>query len=210
MRQNKGETEKRIPAIGITGGVGSGKSVVMELLEKKFGAAVILADLVAHDLTEPGAKSYQQIVKEFGEEILDAEGRIDRPALSRIVFGHPDQLQKLNAITHPNVKEEILRRIACFREEGRVPLIAVEAALLIEEGYEELLDELWYVYVNEETRIRRLMEGRGYSEEKSRSIMKQQLGEEIFRSHCSQVIDNNGDVDSLEQQLTELLQPSAR
>ena len=66
------------------------------------------------------------------------------------------------------------------------------------------------MYVNEETRIRRLMEGRGYSEEKSRSIMKQQLGEEIFRSHCSQVIDNNGDVDSLEQQLTELLQPSAR
>lgn len=200
MKQNK----NYIPAIGITGGVGSGKSVVMELLEKEFGAAVILADLVAHDLMEPGAVSYQQIVAEFGTEILDEEGRIHRPSLSKIVFGNPESLEKLNAITHPNVKKEILARIARFREEEKASVIAVEAALLIEGGYEEILDELWYVYVKKDIRIRRLMEGRDYSEEKSRSIMERQLGEEVFRSHCSRVIDNNEDVDSLRRQLTQI------
>ena len=193
MRQNnskEADTKRRIPVIGVTGCVGSGKSVVMELLEKEFGAGVILADLVAHDLMEPGAVSYRQIVAEFGTEILDGEGRIDRPALSRIVFGHPEQLQRLNAITHPNVKQEILSRIARFREEGNVSVIALEAALLIESGYEEILDELWYVYVSEEIRIRRLMEG--------------QLGEEAFRSHCSRIIDNNGDVESLREQLVKI------
>lgn len=202
MKQNK----KYIPAIGITGGVGSGKSVVMDLLEKEFGAAVILADLVAHDLMEPGAVSYRQIVAEFGTEILDGEGRIHRPSLSKIVFGHPERLKRLNEITHPNVKEEILARIARFREEGKVSMVAVEAALLIENGFEEILDELWYVYVKEETRIHRLMEGRGYSEEKSRSIMKQQLRDGEFRSHCSRVIDNNQDVDSLRAQLTQIFE----
>lgn len=201
MKQSK----KYIPAIGITGGVGSGKSVVMELLEKEFNAAVILADLVAHDLMEPGAISYQQIVAEFGTEILDKDGRIHRPSLSRIVFGHPERLEKLNAITHPNVKKEILARIARFREEGEVSLIAVEAALLIEGGYEEILDELWYIYVKKEIRIRRLMEGRGYSEQKSSAIMEQQLTDEVFRSHCSRVIDNNEDVSSLRKQLTQIL-----
>lgn len=201
MKRNK----KYIPAIGITGGVGSGKSVVMNLLEKEFGAAVILADLVAHDLMEPGAVSYQQIVNEFGTGILDKDGQIDRPSLSRIVFGKPEKLQVLNAITHPNVKREIVSRIAHFREEGKVPFIAVEAALLIEEGYEGLLDELWYVYVREEIRMQRLRDGRGYSEEKSRAIMCQQLSEETFRNHCSCVIDNNGDVESVRRQLKALL-----
>lgn len=201
MKQNK----KYIPAIGITGGVGSGKSVVMDLLEKEFGAAVILADLVAHDLMEPGAISYKQIVNEFGTEILNKDGQINRPSLSRIVFEQPEKLQKLNAITHPNVKQEIMSRITRLREEEKVPFIAVEAALLIEEGYEKLLDELWYVYVNEEIRIQRLKEGRGYSEEKSRSIMRQQLQEETFRNRCSCVIDNNGDVESVRKQLKAIL-----
>lgn len=201
MKQNK----KYIPAIGITGGVGSGKSVVMDLLEKEFGAAVILADLVAHDLMEPGAISYRQIVNEFGTEILNKDGQIDRPSLSRIVFGQPEKLQILNAITHPNVKQEIMSRISQFRKEGKVPFIAVEAALLIEEGYDDLLDALWYVYVDEEIRIQRLKEGRGYSEEKSRSIMQQQLKEETFRNRCSCVIDNNGDVESVRKQLKAIL-----
>lgn len=201
MKQNK----KYIPAIGITGGVGSGKSVVMDLLEKEFGAAVILADLVAHDLMEPGAISYRQIVNEFGTEILNKDGQIDRPSLSRIVFGQPEKLHILNAITHPNVKQEIMSRISQFRKEGKVPFIAVEAALLIEEGYDDLLDALWYVYVDEEIRIQRLKEGRGYSEEKSRSIMQQQLKEETFRNRCSCVIDNNGDVENVRKQLKAIL-----
>lgn len=197
MKQNK----DRIKVIGITGGVGSGKSVVMHMLEEEFGARIILADLVAHDLMEPGAVSYEQIVKNFGSEILALDGTIDRTKLSRLVFSDPKKLSVLNQITHPNVKKEILSRIAYFQEEGTASLIAVEAALLIEEGYQEYFDEMWFVYVDEETRIRRLMEGRGYSEEKSRSIMEQQLGEEEFVAHCDKVIDNNRGLEELRAQL---------
>lgn len=197
MKQNK----DRIKVVGVTGGVGSGKSVVMRILEEEFGARVILADLVAHDLMEPGAVSYEQIVEQFGKEILADDGTIDRPALSRLVFSDPDKLSILNQITHPNVKKEILSRIETYQEEGEATLIAVEAALLIEEGYQEYFDKMWFVYVDEETRIKRLMEGRGYSEEKSRSIMEQQLGEEEFVAHCDKVIDNNRGLEELRAQL---------
>lgn len=195
------QSNDRIKVVGITGGVGSGKSVVMHMLEEEFGARIILADLVAHDLMEPGAISYEQIVKNFGKEILAADGTIDRAAISRVVFSNPDKLSILNQITHPNVKKEILSRIEVYQEEGTASIIAVEAALLIEEGYQEYFDEMWFVYVDEETRIHRLMDGRGYSEEKSRSIMEQQLGEEEFVAHCDKVIDNNRGLEELRAQL---------
>lgn len=197
MKQNN----NRIKVVEVTGGVGSGKSVVMRMLEEEFGARIILADLVAHDLMEPGAVSYKQIVDHFGTEILASDGTIDRPSLSQLVFSDQDKLSVLNQITHPNVKKEILSRIETYQKEGTASLIAVEAALLIEEGYQEFFDEMWFVYVDEDTRIRRLMEGRGYSEEKSRSIMEQQLGEEEFVAHCDKVIDNNRGLEELRAQL---------
>ena len=197
MKQNN----NRIKVVGVTGGVGSGKSVVMRMLEEEFGARIILADLVAHDLMEPGAVSYKQIVDHFGTEILASDGTIDRPSLSQLVFSDQDKLSVLNQITHPNVKKDILSRIETYQKEGTASLIAVEAALLIEEGYQEFFDEMWFVYVDEDTRIRRLMEGRGYSEEKSRSIMEQQLGEEEFVAHCDKVIDNNRGLEELRAQL---------
>ena len=197
MKQNN----NRIKVVGVTCGVGSGKSVVMRMLEEEFGARIILADLVAHDLMEPGAVSYKQIVDHFGTEILASDGTIDRPSLSQLVFSDQDKLSVLNQITHPNVKKEILSRIETYQKEGTASLSAVEAALLIEEGYQEVFDEMWFVYVDEDTRIRRLMEGRGYSEEKSRSIMEQQLGEEEFVAHCDKVIDNNRGLEELRAQL---------
>ena len=105
MKQNN----NRIKVVGVTGGVGSGKSVVMRMLEEEFGARIILADLVAHDLMEPGAVSYKQIVDHFGTEILASDGTIDRPSLSQLVFSDPDKLSILNQITHPNVKKEIFQ-----------------------------------------------------------------------------------------------------
>lgn len=203
MKRNKTEyaRENRLPVIGITGGVGAGKSVVMGMLEKDFHAGVILADLVAHELMEPGAVSYEQIVQEFGTAVLAKDRTIDRGALSTMVFGHPERLKKLNEITHPNVKKEIISRIERMQQEKEVSFIAVEAALLIEGGYEELLDTLWYVYADEKTRIERLMQNRGYSEEKSRAIMKRQLKEDRFREHCPVVIDNSHGLKELHEQL---------
>lgn len=202
MTQNR---TKRKKVIGVTGGVGSGKSVVMNLLKEEFSAAVILADLVGHDLMEPGGVSYRQIVKSFGPEILKKDGRIDRGILSAIVFSDPEKLAVLNEITHPNIRREIIRRIELFQREEEVSFIAVEAALLIEEGYEELFDEMWYIYAEPEIRIQRLMDGRGYTKEKSVSIMARQLSDEEFRCHCDRVIDNSKDVIHTKSQIREVL-----
>lgn len=195
MKQNN------MKVIGITGGVGSGKSVVMDILQKEYGAQIILADLVAHDLMEPGQQNYIDIVEAFGEEILTKDKTIDRPALAKVVFGDKDKLVRLNAITHPNVKKEIFRRIDAIKEKGEASFVAVEAALLIEEGYQKDFDAMWYVYVDEATRIDRLKEGRGYTEEKCREIMAKQLPEEVFQKECSTVIDNHLGISETEKQI---------
>lgn len=195
MKQNN------MKVIGITGGVGSGKSVVMDILQKEYGAQIILADLVAHDLMEPGQQNYIDIVEAFGEEILAKDKTIDRPALAKVVFGDKDKLIRLNAITHPNVKKEIFRRIDAIKEKGEASFVAVEAALLIEEGYQKDFDAMWYVYVDEATRIDRLKEGRDYTEEKCREIMAKQLPEEVFRKECSTVIDNHLGISETEKQI---------
>ena len=129
MKQNKKRND--IKVVGITGGVGSGKSVVMNILKEKYGAEIILADLVAHDLMEPGQKNYLDIVEAFGEKVLAKDKTIDRPALAKLVFGDQEKLSRLNAITHPNVKKEIFQRIQRIKEKGEASFIAVEAALLL-------------------------------------------------------------------------------
>lgn len=191
--------------IGVTGGVGSGKSVILSILEKEYGAQTILADLVAHDLMEPGAKSYMEIVETFGDSILQEDGAIDRQKLGSIVFSDEKKLEQLNGITHPNVKEEIKRRIAKIRKKGEASMIVLEAALLIESGYEDIYDELWYIYVNRETRYERLKEGRGYTREKTDSIMNNQLSEEEFRAHAQVIIDNSYDIEQTKKQIHEIL-----
>ena len=126
---------------------------------------------------------------------------IDRPALAKVVFGNQERLARLNAITHPNVKKEIFHRIEGIKEKGEASFIAVEAALLLEEGYQNDFDMMWYVYVDEATRIERLKEGRGYTEEKCREIMAKQLPEEVFRKECSTVIDNHLGISETENQI---------
>ena len=183
MKQNKKRND--IKVVGITGGVGSGKSVVMNILKEKYGAEIILADLVAHDLMEPGQKNYLDIVEAFGEKVLAKDKTIDRLALAKLVFGDQEKLSRLNAITHPNVKKEIFRRIQRIKEKGEA----------------SDFDTMWYVYVDEATRIERLKEGRGYTEEKCHEIMAKQLPEEVFRKECSTVIDNHLGISETENQI---------
>ncbi|MDD7208728.1 MAG: dephospho-CoA kinase [Lachnospiraceae bacterium] len=187
--------------VGVTGGVGSGKSVVMNILKEEYGAEIILADLVAHDLMEPGGQNYEEIVKKFGTGILSHDGTINRQALAACVFKNKEKLEILNGITHPNVRKEIFRRIDRIKAEGKASFIAVEAALLIEHGLQKEFDAMWYVYVDEETRIHRLMAARGYTEEKCRDIMKKQLPEEVFLQECSTVIDNHLDLNETKKQV---------
>lgn len=175
--------------IGVTGGVGAGKSTVLQHLEKAWHARLILADQVGHEVMEPGEDAYQRIVDEFGREILSEDGRIDRGILGGIVFADREKLEKLNAVIHPAVKEEILRRIAAA---GPGDCIVVEAALFLEEKYDAFCDETWYIYTNEEERRRRLKASRGYTDERIDQILKNQKSHEEFLSRCNYVIDNNG------------------
>ncbi len=196
----------RKKVVGITGGTGCGKTVVMELLRDRFNAGLIIADRIGHELMAPGGKNYRDIIDCFGNVILTSDATIDRAKLSRIVFHDKEALEKLNSVTHPNIEKEIMDRIEEMQKDEDISFIALEAALLIECGYRKYLDELWYVYADEETRIRRLMEGRGYSEEKSRSVMRNQLREEEYIKNSDRVIDNSGSVEETYEKLRLMLE----
>lgn len=186
--------------IGVTGGVGAGKSTVLAWLEEKYQAKVIEADLVGHKVMEPGTEAYQRILEEFGTSVLLKDGRIDRTRLGTIVFSDKEKLQKLNGIIHPAVKKEILARIALAKQDGKA-YVVVEAALFLEEKYDAFCDETWYIYTNEENRRVRLRESRGYSEERITQIFANQKRHEEFLNRCTYMIDNNGTADETHRQI---------
>ena len=179
-------------AIGITGGVGAGKSAVLAYLEKRPGCRVIMADRAAHQLEEPGEACYGPLKALLGDEVLDEEGRIDRQRMAAKIFGDGELLLKVNGIVHPAVKTYLTGQIEEERKAGEIAFLFIEAALLIEEGYASILDEMWYIHADEEVRRRRIKETRGYTDEKIDAILGRQLTEEAFREHCGTVIENNG------------------
>ena len=186
--------------IGITGGVGAGKTRVLSYIEKRCKCRIIRADEAAHLLYEKGRECYSALVEFLGERILDNDANIDRRKMAEIVFGDKTLLEGVNAIVHPAVKKYIAEQIAYERAKGEADYFFIEAALLIEEGYELIADEIWYVHADEDVRKERLYVSRGYSEEKADDIMREQLGEDEFRKHCCRVIINNGDwVETCEQ-----------
>ena len=176
--------------IGGTGGVGAGKSTVLQYLEKAYGALLIVADQVGHEVMEPEAEAYEKIRLEFGSQVLGADGRIDRKVLGELVFADAEKLKKLNAIVHPAVKSEILKRIRQAELAGRT-LVVVEAALFLEEKYDAFCRETWYIYTDEEERRRRLQRSRGYSDERISQIFRNQKSHEEFVRRCTFTIDNN-------------------
>lgn len=181
--------------IGITGGVGSGKSALLHAIAESFSCRLLLADEIANTLKQPGQSCYEDLCALLGSEILDEAGFIDNKKMAALIFGDQALLEKVNALVHPAVKAYILRGIEEERKKGAVEYVFVEAALFIEAGYREMVDSLWYVYADKNVRLRRLYEGRGYTTEKSRSIMDKQLQEEVFRTHCDVVIDNSGSME---------------
>lgn len=195
MSGDKKETagEREMKVLGITGGVGAGKSTVLGYLADHYGARVIEADRGAHLLQQPGGDCYDAIVNCFGREILFPDGRINREILGKIVYADQKQLKVLNRIVHPAVKTYIIEIIAQERKKGAVPFVTIEAALLLEDGYDQICDEIWYIYADEAARTKRLQSSRGYSPEKIRSVMANQRDEEGYRSGCKLVIDNSSD-----------------
>ena len=195
--------------IGITGGVGSGKSRVLSYIEEKFPCVICQADHVAWELQKPGQKGYLEIIEYFGKQILNEDGTICRPRLGQIVFADERKLQVLNEIMHPAVKEAIRDKIAQEQQRG-TKLFVLEAALLIEEHYDEICDELWYIYTDETNRRERLKASRGYTDEKIDSMMATQLSEDVFRKKCKVVIDNSGDFEYTCVQIQEAIKKLER
>lgn len=196
MTQNK-----RLKFIGITGGVGAGKTAILEYIREHYPCEIYLADQVAHEVERAGTDCFGQLVKLLGADVLDENGEIHKGRMAAKIFADGTLLAKINAIVHPAVKEYLLNRLEEARREERTELFFVEAALLIECGYGQLVDEMWYVHANESVREKRLRDSRGYDEEKIRQIMDAQLSEEEFRKASDFVIDNSGELEDSYRQI---------
>lgn len=186
--------------IGITGGVGAGKSEILAYIKKHYLCEIYLADEVAHLVKRKGTTCFEQLVELLGADVAGADGEIDRRIMADRIFADEEVLEKVNAIVHPAVRDFIVKRMEAARVNPAIELFFVEAALLIEAGYKDLVDEMWYVYADTDVRRKRLALARGYSEEKITQIMDSQLSEDEFREHCDFVIDNSGElIDSYRQ-----------
>lgn len=178
--------------IGITGGIGAGKSMVLSYLSAKDKSETLEADKLAHQLMKKGQETYKKIANEFGKEILDANQEIDRASLAKVVLNDKDALHRLNSIVHPDVKEYIRDLIRQKKEEG-LEFLFIEAALLIQDGYKEICNEIWFIQTDAEIRKSRIIESRGYSVEKAEGFLNSQPQDDFFYENTDRVIHNNGD-----------------
>ena len=178
--------------IGITGGVGAGKSTVLQYLEETYNCQIIMADDVANHLKEPGQICYEPIIGLLGTEVVQPDGAIDRKKMADLIFHDRALLKKVEAILHPAVRSYIEHAIEAERASFEHPFVVVEAALLIQCGYDTIMDEMWYVAVEDDVRRMRLKQSRGYSDEKIDAILASQLDDAAYRAACNVVIDNSG------------------
>ena len=192
--------------IGVTGGVGAGKSELLHYLDTHYACKVVLSDIRAKELMEPGSLCYGQLQELFaGADVWQSDGAFDREKLAKVLFAEHEKRAQLNAIVHPAVGESIRLQIEEEKQRGELDFFVVEAALLIESSVGAMCDELWYIYTPEEIRRERLKASRGYSDEKIDAILKSQLSDEMFRVHCQVVIDNGKTVDESFAQIDQVL-----
>jgi len=191
--------------IGLIGAIGAGKSVVRAALSD-LGAAVIDADRVGHAIYEPGTPGFGAVVGAFGTGIVDAAGRIDRPTLGALVFSDAAKLARLNAIVHPLIRAEIERQLDEIRLEGRAPAAIVEAAILIEAGWNTLVDEIWLVVARRQHVLERLASSRGLSTAQVDARLARQSTDAERRRFADVVIENDGSLDDLRQRVRALWQ----
>lgn len=187
--------------IGITGGVGSGKSALLAAIKTEYDCEILLADQIAHFLKEPEQSCYGPIVQLLGEDVLDERGWIDRNKMAEKIFADRLLLERVNAIVHPAVKQYIQEVITQEKKKQKLDFLFVEAALFLEAGYQDMADQVWYIYAKKQVREQRLQQGRGYSLEKIHSIMEKQLSEDVFYQKCDVVIDNSGSLEESMQQV---------
>src|SRR5215469_8690706 len=189
--------------IGLTGGIGSGKSTVAKMLAE-LGAPSFDADKVGHEIYLPGAPAYRDVIAAFGEGIVAPDGTIDRKKLGPIVFADPAQLKRLESIVHPRMFERMGEMVAEMRAKGATAPIVVEAAILIEAHWQPLFDEIWLVVAPREKVVQRVELERGLKPEQTEARIKAQLSDDERRKHSTIVIDNGGTIDELRGHVSSL------
>lgn len=191
--------------IGITGGIGAGKSAVLKFLADNYKCEVIMADDVAKGLYYKGSKAYEMITLLFGDAVLDKAGEINKKALADIIFANANKRAALDSIVHPLVKQEIINKVTNNRIADELDYTFVEAALLIDDHYDVFLDEVWYIDADEDIRRKRLKENRGYPDEKIDNIFASQKSKEELIDKCDYCIDNSGDINRTFEEIRKLL-----
>ncbi|MFC2013745.1 dephospho-CoA kinase [Chloroflexota bacterium] len=188
--------------IGLTGGIGSGKSTVAEFMAEQ-GVVVIDADKVGHEAFKPNIQLWREVVAVFGRQILTPTGDIDRKKLGEVVFDNPDSLVQLNQIMHPRMYDMVKAQIDEFRRQG-VKLVVLEAPLLLEAGWTSLVDEVWVIVASESTVIRRLQNKVGLTQQQSLARIRSQLSSEERVKQANVVIDTDCSLDELKAKVREL------
>ena len=188
--------------IGLTGGIGSGKSTVSRFLAE-LGAVILDADKVGHEAFKPDTEIWRQVVAAFGSQILTPGGDIDREKLGEMVFGNPESLARLNQIMHPRMYEIVTAQLDDYRRQG-IDVVVLEAPLLIEVGWASSVDEVWVTAASEATVLSRLEEQKGLSRQKALARIHSQLSLEERVRHADVVIDTDCDLDELRARVAEL------
>ena len=195
--------------IGLTGGIGSGKSTVSKFLAE-LGAPIIDADKVGHAIYQPDGPAYQDMIDAFGRGILAPDGAIDRKKLGPIVFADPAALKRLNSIVHPKMFAQMREMVAAMRARGERKPIVIEAAILIEANWQTLFDEIWLVIASKERVIERVERDRGMKPEQTEARIRAQLSDDERRRHAALVVTNDGTLEELRAQVETLWQGAMR
>jgi dephospho-CoA kinase len=187
-------------SLGLTGGIGSGKSTVSAILEE-LGATVVDADRIVRELQEPGQPVFDAMVAEFGPGVVAADGTLDRQAVADIVFGDDEALKRLNAIVHPAVGAAIAERLVALAETDDV--VIMDIPLLVESGRDDMAAVI-VVDVDPDIAVARLVEHRGFSEDDARARMARQVSREDRLAKADVVLDNSGTQEDLRAQVEAL------
>ena len=185
------QREIMMHTIGVTGGIGAGKSEVLNYLQDTWGAAILKLDDVSRSFLDRGGRCYEEALRLFGPKIRREDGTLDRAGIAAIIFENESMREALNALIHPAVRDEVMRTVREEREAG-TEFLFIEAALLIEAHYDAIFDEMWYIYADATTRCSRLAESRGYDRQRIERTMASQLSDAEFRAHADFVLDNSG------------------
>lgn len=188
--------------IGLTGGILSGKSTISGMLAEK-GAVIIDADKIGHEAYKPLTSTWQELRDAFGDGILKKNGEIDRKRLGEIVFADPQALERLNKIVHPRMHEMIREEIDCLKGE-EVAVVVLEAAVLIEASWTDLVDEVWVAVAPEEVVIKRLQNRGGLSEEQARARIRSQISNGERVKHADIIIDTDCELSEVRARVEEL------